>query len=382
MEERFHSAWPLSCLELRDIHAPGIPVILIGGKKSPEEKGGFERRNYLFTLERPLIPGELLEILGDILENRKPLKRDLLLSKHEAAVAVAEAPDLRGRRILVVEDNPINRHLLRKLLEKRGLQVSLAENGEQGVQRVREELFDAVLMDIQMPVMDGLEATRIIRKEEKSQGCRLPILAMTAHALSCDYEKSLEAGMDDHLTKPINPGELCAALGKWILKNKTDRADKPAADTKPPREEGLASADLPSDMEELPEDLRSLKHVDLSRGLAIAEGNLELYRTLLQIFLEEFAQAPLQLQAFTEEEKQGADSPLLRLAHAIKGSGANIGARDLARSAATLVDHLRQVPPEPEGKSREMQDSLEEALLLDLQGLLEELQRLASLTPE
>ncbi len=382
VEERFHSAWPLSCLELRDIHAPGIPVILIGGKKSPEEKGGFERRNYLFTLERPLIPGELLEILGDILENRKPLKRDLLLSKHEAAVAVAEAPDLRGRRILVVEDNPINRHLLRKLLEKRGLQVSLAENGEQGVQRVREELFDAVLMDIQMPVMDGLEATRIIRKEEKSQGCRLPILAMTAHALSCDYEKSLEAGMDDHLTKPINPGELCAALGKWILKNKTDRADKPAADTKPPREEGLASADLPSDMEELPEDLRSLKHVDLSRGLAIAEGNLELYRTLLQIFLEEFAQAPLQLQAFTEEEKQGADSPLLRLAHAIKGSGANIGARDLARSAATLVDHLRQVPPEPEGKSREMQDSLEEALLLDLQGLLEELQRLASLTPE
>jgi PAS domain S-box-containing protein len=378
LEERFHSAWPLSCLELRNIHAPGTPVILVGSKKSPKERKRLERQTHLFILERPLIPGELLEILGDILENRKPLKRNLLPSKHEEE---AEAPDLRGCRVLVVEDNPTNRHLLRKLLEKRGLKVSLAENGEQGVQRVREEPFDAVLMDIQMPVMDGLEATRIIRKEEKSPGCRLPILAMTAHALSSDYKKSLDAGMDDHLTKPINPGELCAALGKWILKNKAERADRAATDTGYPRKEGcLASPEPSSDTEKLPEDLRSLQHIDLSRGLAIAEGNLELYRDLLQIFLEEFAQAPLQLQAFTEEKKQGADSPLLHLAHGLKGASANIGARDLTRSAAALVDHLRQVPPEPGGNSREMQSSLEEALLLDLQELLEELQRLASLT--
>ena len=344
LEERFHSAWPLSCLKVRDIHAPGTPVILVENKKRSQEKSSLERRKYLFTLERPLIPGELLESLGDILGNQRPLKKNLPQKPQDKE----KSPDLRGCRILVVEDNPMNRHLLRELLEKRGLRVSLAENGEQGVQRVREEPFDAVLMDIQMPVMDGLQATRIIRKEEKTRGSRLPILAMTAHALSWDHEKSLEAGMDDHLTKPINPGELCAALGKWILNRE---ADRPATDTGYTRAECLASPEPSPDAEQLPEDLRSLKHVDLSRGLAIAEGNLELYRSLLQIFLEEFAQVPLQIQAFTEEEKQGTDSPLLHLAHGLKGAGANIGALKSCPSRRS-PGRLSAAPPPGAGETR------------------------------
>jgi len=375
LEERFEHAWPLDCLELQATHAPEIPVLLIGSKKSPAEKKAFEKREYLFLLERPLIPGELLERLEDILGGRKHPEKRLSRMEH----AEESLPNLQGRSILVVEDNPMNQHLIRELLEKRGIKVALAEDGEQAVERVRGESFDAVLMDIQMPVMDGLQATRIIRKGENPQGPRLPILAMTAHALSWDYEKSLEAGMDDHLTKPINPGELCKALERWILKNRADTAltDRGALQG----ECCLASPEAPSDAEELPEKLRSLQHIDLSQGLAIAEGNLELYQKLLQIFMAEFAEAPSKLQALEDAEKRGADSPLLHLAHALKGASANIGAQNLARAAATLVDHLRQAPQEPENSqenSREIQRALEEALLRTLEEVLEELQRIAS----
>jgi HPt (histidine-containing phosphotransfer) domain-containing protein len=185
--------------------------------------------------------------------------------------------------------------------------------------------------------------------------------------------------MDDHLTKPINPGELCKALERWILKNRADTAltDRGALQG----ECCLASPEAPSDAEELPEKLRSLQHIDLSQGLAIAEGNLELYQKLLQIFMAEFAEAPSKLQALEDAEKRGADSPLLHLAHALKGASANIGAQNLARAAATLVDHLRQAPQEPENSqenSREIQRALEEALLRTLEEVLEELQRIAS----
>jgi len=125
--------------------------------------------------------------------------------------------ELTGRRVLMVEDNEINRDVASELLSDLGIRVAVAVNGREGVDQVLAEAFDLVLMDIQMPVMDGLTATRLIRSDARFH--QLPIIAMTAHTMSGDRERSLEAGMNDHLTKPINPDTLAAMLFRWMPVN-------------------------------------------------------------------------------------------------------------------------------------------------------------------
>ena len=123
-------------------------------------------------------------------------------------------PGLKGASILLVEDNEVNQMVARRLLEKAGLKVTLAENGLVALQKMEQDKFDLVLMDVQMPEMDGLEATRRIRSDPRFAD--LPILAMTAHAMREDRAISLEAGMNDHITKPINLPELFQALTRWL----------------------------------------------------------------------------------------------------------------------------------------------------------------------
>jgi two-component system sensor histidine kinase/response regulator len=122
--------------------------------------------------------------------------------------------ELTGRRVLVVEDNEINRDLASELLCDLGIWTAIAVDGRQGVDQVLRQPFDLVLMDIQMPVMDGLAATRLIRADARFHD--LPIIAMTAHAMRGDRERSLDAGMNDHLTKPMNPAALSAILSRWM----------------------------------------------------------------------------------------------------------------------------------------------------------------------
>ncbi|MDR0611132.1 MAG: response regulator [Planctomycetaceae bacterium] len=126
---------------------------------------------------------------------------------------------LRGAKVLLVEDNKINQMVAVELLKMLGIEVSIANNGVEAIDAVKAQDFDLILMDIQMPVMDGLSAAREIRKLGKSGLDKLPILAMSANAMDIDYRKSLEAGMNDHLTKPINPEKLRQSLEGWISRN-------------------------------------------------------------------------------------------------------------------------------------------------------------------
>jgi CheY-like chemotaxis protein len=121
-------------------------------------------------------------------------------------------------RILLVEDNAVNRTLAVRLLEKRGHAVTVAGDGRAALEALEKDSFDLVLMDVQMPVMDGLEATRAIRAKEKQTGGHLPVVAMTAHALKEDQERCLSAGMDDYVSKPIRTSELFAAIDRATLK--------------------------------------------------------------------------------------------------------------------------------------------------------------------
>jgi CheY-like chemotaxis protein len=158
---------------------------------------------------------------------QKPFKSSALFN--EIVAAFCEAPEhnavqelsttdnseLRGV-VLLVEDNLINQQVACELLRSGGYDVDVAENGKVALAMVAEKTYDAVLMDIQMPVMDGLTATRELRKQYSME--QLPIIAMTAHAMSGDKDKSLEAGMNAHITKPIMLNELFETLSHWIHK--------------------------------------------------------------------------------------------------------------------------------------------------------------------
>jgi two-component system sensor histidine kinase/response regulator len=153
-----------------------------------------------------------------------------------AAAEVASGPvpasRLAGRRVLLVEDNEINQIVAIELLrDVAGLQVTLANNGQEAVERVRVAAFDAVLMDVQMPVMDGYQATQIIRADPRF--AELPIIAMTAHAMARDRDRSLAAGMNDHVTKPFDVDELIAVLSRWIPAERSQAGAPPSSDSLP-----------------------------------------------------------------------------------------------------------------------------------------------------
>ncbi len=167
----------------------------------------------------------------------KPIKRSDLLegikvvlgsqSEAEASASLVTLHSLResrGRlRILLAEDNRVNQLLAVRLLEKRGHEVAVAGNGEEALEALDKQAFDLVLMDVQMPEMDGLQATAAIRKGEMKSGKHIPIIAMTAHAMAGDKERCLEAGMDDYITKPIRPEQLGDVLKRYSLVTSTEK---------------------------------------------------------------------------------------------------------------------------------------------------------------
>jgi signal transduction histidine kinase/CheY-like chemotaxis protein len=136
-----------------------------------------------------------------------------------SGIAPNRAPRKQSVHILVVDDNPVNRKLAARLVENRGFQVSTASNGKQAIQMTEETAFDLVLMDVQMPEMDGFEATAAIRARESKSGQHLPVIAMTAHAMAGDRELCLNAGMTDYVSKPLRAADLDSVLEKFILKS-------------------------------------------------------------------------------------------------------------------------------------------------------------------
>jgi two-component system, sensor histidine kinase and response regulator len=129
-------------------------------------------------------------------------------------IAVPAQPSARSLSVLIAEDNQVNQRVAAAILQKLGHRVTLAVNGSEAITKWREGEFDLVLMDVQMPEVDGFDATRAIRRDERSRGTRTPIIAMTAHAMTGDRERCLEAGMDDYVSKPVRKEALDAAIAR------------------------------------------------------------------------------------------------------------------------------------------------------------------------
>jgi len=189
-----------------------------------------------------------------------------VVERHEQEAETVE--HIKGALVLLVEDNEINQQVAKEILEGAGLIVTLANDGQEGVNAVKESNYDVVLMDIQMPVMDGYTATREIRKDDRYK--ELPIIAMTAHAMTGDENKSLQAGMNGHVTKPIDPDQLLSTLQKWI-KPSEERVQVQQSEISVEQPESDNA--FPTD-KELPE---SLSGFDLVDGLKRLQGNQKLY---------------------------------------------------------------------------------------------------------
>ncbi len=266
--------------------------------------------------------------------------------------------NIQGARVLLVEDNEINQQVAREILEGAGLNVELAINGQEAVNAVKENNYDAVLMDVQMPVMDGYTATREIRNL-KSEIRNVPIIAMTAHAMAGDEDKSLQAGMNGHVTKPIDPDQLFATLQKWIQPSeKRIQAPHPEVPVERPESDKAVAEE-----DELPKDLPGF---DLSDGLKRLQGNKRLYRKLLLNFATDYSGAANDIRiALDAEDFERTHS----LVHNIKGLAGNLSATDLQAASVNLEKLVKSVgkksPPveDLELKFSELENALDQALV-------------------
>jgi signal transduction histidine kinase/DNA-binding response OmpR family regulator/HPt (histidine-containing phosphotransfer) domain-containing protein len=245
-------------------------------------------------------------------------------SKNYAAAAApdVELGQIRGARVLLVEDNELNREVATGLLQDARLVIDTAENGQVAVQMVAEHNYDLVLMDMQMPVMDGLAATRAIRLKPEFQS--LPIIAMTANVMESDRDRCNEAGMNDHLAKPIDPQALFAALLRWIKPRGDLGADAP-------RDTIAAAGRLPEPAGSPEATPFQIAGVDTRSALRRTGGNPKRYEILLRKFAES-----ANVEEIREAHASGDTATAARAAHSLKGAAANLGATAVANAAAEV----------------------------------------------
>jgi len=232
---------------------------------------------------------------------------------------------IEGAKVLLVEDNALNQQVATEILQSAGLVVEIANNGREGLDMATTGDYDLVLMDVQMPVMGGYEATQLIRKDERFAD--MPIIAMTAHAMQGHREQSIEIGMNDHVTKPIDPGQLFTALGKWIKPKVRDARREAEVPLDRPKE---AAADA-----YLPEYLHG---IDIKSGVKRIGGNRKLFAKLLKEFSRDY-------EDVTDRIREALDNNDMilaeRLAHTVKGVAGNISAGNLAEAARQVESEIQ-----------------------------------------
>jgi two-component system sensor histidine kinase/response regulator len=278
----------------------------------------------------------------------KPVSPSLLFDTVIEAFGAARAPGsaapvptvlpdlapLKGLQVLLVEDNELNQLVATELLRNAGLEVEVAENGQVAVERVGQRRYDLVLMDMQMPVMGGEEATRRIR--QRFPIGQLAILAMTANAMAGDRERCLAAGMNDHVAKPIEPSDLFGKLLQWRPQGAAGRA---------PSRTAAEAANGPTPTPG-PGGLDGIAGLDVKAALGRMMNDRSMYERLLRKFA--WGESAATAATITAQLGRGELADAQRAAHTLKGSAGMLGAVELQARAAVLESALKQQQPEGE----------------------------------
>ncbi len=337
-------------------------VELLGGELKVVSKEG-EGTTFNFVLEFAMAIG------GDYLSRVQ--QRSFALSG-EKAIGI-----IKGAHLLLVEDNAINCQLAEEMLAKANITLDIVVNGQQALKKFAEADYDAILMDIQMPVLGGIECTRELRQEEQRRShtgydcnfAQIPIIAMTANAMLGDRDRYLATGMNDYIAKPVNRAELFNVLSRWIPEDRTRRRVRKVVSVGSNYSQvrkGVVEDRRKSSVDRrrigqvfaLPDNLVG---IDLNQGLSSVEGDVGFYLRLLKEFAVEHALADREIRV---DLVNNARERAGRLVHTIKGLAGNLGARDLAAAALALEQAIMA-----ENEHNEQLIQFESALKLVLRSL-------------
>ena len=381
---------------------PGLPaqprIVMVTAYGAEEVWQRVEQAGLDGFLNKPVTPSTLLDTIMNTF-GRKAVPA--LAARAHPGPSPADLACLAGASVLLVEDNDFNQQVATELLNLMGVEVSLARNGQEALEKLHGQAFDAVLMDLQMPVMDGYEATRRVRGDPAF--ATLPVLAMTAHAMLQERERCMALGMNDYITKPIDPEALAITLAKWLrlgrrgsaeqqagaaeqqagaAEQETGSADQEAGSAEreagsadqeagsaereassadqeagsaereaasTEREAGSAEQDAGSAEQQAgaaeprpaPENLAGVSWAD---GLAHFSGKTALFERMLERFLELKAGAAGEIRSSLDQgDSEGAE----RLAHSMVSAAGTIGALELAGTALELQHAIRAGAPAP-----------------------------------
>lgn len=284
----------------------GVSIMMLTSSNIIYDKIRMNELGIKALLQKPLWRSELLKNILEIFESAdSEFKEKEIINIINEDGKMIKVPE-KSLKILLVEDNKINRILAESLLKKKEFMVKSVENGKEALAALKQEYFDIILMDVQMPEMDGFEATREIRKQEETTGERIPIIAMTAFAMKGDMENCINAGMDRYISKPIKAVELFKIIEEIINSSSADEYDE---------------ADM---------------SINISKAIDIVEGDMDLLKELVEEFLKIF---PRQLDEIEKVIKDGDSVKLMEKAHCFKGAVANFGA-ETAYNLAYKLENL------------------------------------------
>ncbi len=305
----------LSSAILSNPHLRNTRLVMLSSLGQPENPRVLEENGFVAAISKPVQRQELYEVLTAVLSGRKPMPLAQL-----PAPSMGPKKGAVQARLLLAEDNLINQQVATGILKKMGFRVDVAISGNEAIRMLEKSPYDVVLMDVQMPDTDGIKATRIIRHPlSKVLDHRIPVIAMTAHAMHHDRKRCLEAGMNDYIEKPVDPKVLQEKLIKWLPKGAvTPLSAAPQSWEPTPPASGRTSGRSAFDKAGL--IMRLLGDEPLARGITAS-------------FLEDMPRQIDVLQKFLEAgNAQGAE----RQAHTIKGSSANLGCEGLCSAALTI----------------------------------------------
>ena len=274
------------------------------------------------VLAKPVTPSTLLDSIMPAFGHEMSEKVRSEVRQEDELEAEKQ---LCGARILLVEDNEINQELALELLSSIGMLTSVANNGQEALEILATQEFDGVLMDVQMPVMDGYTATRELRKQERFRD--LPVIAMTANVMAGDREDAKNAGMNDHIAKPINVHEMLTTMAKWI---------------KPETTQNVVVEPASASLQHLPDKLPGF---DLESGLQRMNGSHELYLRLLGNFAGKYADIGEKIKMEIDAKEWVSAQGLI---HNLKGLAANLSATDLHHTTRSLETAVKQETPDAE----------------------------------